>query len=473
MKKPNIQLVVNDVQLDRRPAAAPGAKELPRDRKLAKMNDEYFVIKDEGTKCVVAFVRIRAFAPNQPARRELVTQSFADFRKRFLNDRVEVGENDHGQPIYKNTGDWWLRHPRRRESERAELVPGGEVPDDIFNLWQGFGVTAKKGPWPRLGRHLFEVLAARDRAAFLYILRWCAWCVQNPGWPAEVALVFRGGRGTGKSTFGRLLVDVFGQHGLQVSSSGHLTGRFNNHLRDCVLPFGDEAITPGDRDAESRLKAMLTELELPLEAKGKDLVRVRNNLHVVLASNHEWVVPAGADERRFAVFDVSECHKKDLSWFKRLNQALDAGERAAFLEAMLRLPLGDWHPRQDVPQNAALTDQKIRSLPLLEQRVLDYLVHGDLPKGAAAPLGGGRVLLCTDPFIKSLKMKERRPGLRRQLEQILGRRLGFEKARKMIRGRRHHGWVLPPLPEARRRFDEAYGLSLQWDGTREWAIAGA
>jgi hypothetical protein len=50
-----------------------------------------------------------------------------------------------------------------------------------------------------------EVLAAGDQGCADYILRWAAWALQNPAEPAEAALVFKGGQGTGKSTFGRAM----------------------------------------------------------------------------------------------------------------------------------------------------------------------------------------------------------------------------------------------------------------------------
>jgi len=446
------------------------AKELARDPRLAEMNEQFFVVADEGSRCVVGFFRQPPpTVPGQPPRLELGTQSFTDFRHRFLNHLVDAGVAPQGNPRTLALGDWWLRHPRRRQYERVEFVPEGDVPPGVLNLWQGFAVRPERGPWPRLARHLLEVVAAGDREALRYILRWCAWCVQNPGRPAEVALVLRGGRGIGKSTFACLMRDLFGQHGLQVSSSVHLTGRFNSHLRDCVLLFADEAVRPGDRDAESTLKALITESTLTIERKGKDLVTQPNHLHVIMAANDKWVVPAGIDERRFAVFEVSERRKQDTAWFQRLREALDAGERAAFLDYLQRFPLRGWHPRCDVPQNTALAEQKVQGLPPLERRLYDFLASGELPADAAFPLDGGWVLLCTDRFIQYLELRDPRASVRRQVQLLLGERLGLKSGRRQVGGCRYRGWFFPPLPEARRRFEDALGAPLPWGPTLAWA----
>ena len=146
----------------------------------------------------------------------------------------------------------------------------------------------------------------RRRGARRIHFNWVAYALQNPGKPAEVALVFKGGRGTGKGVFGRTLKNIFGQHGRHISSATHLAGHFNAHLADCALLFADEAFWPGDKSAEGTLKRLITEPTLFIERKGVDAFELPNALKVVMATNEEWAIPAGIDERRFAVFAVSD-----------------------------------------------------------------------------------------------------------------------------------------------------------------------
>ena len=154
-------------------------------------------------------------------------------------------------------------------------------------------------------RHIFEVLADGNRAYAEYIFKFAAWAVQNPGDRAEVALVFRGGKGSGKGTFANALKRMFGQHGLQIFNSKHLVGAFNGHLRNCLLLFADEAFWAGDKQGESVLKGLITEPALMIEQKGVDAAPWKNRLHVIMAANADWVVPASHDERRYAMFDAS------------------------------------------------------------------------------------------------------------------------------------------------------------------------
>lgn len=430
--------------------AAAGAAE------LCELNAKHAVLRNEGGKCVV-LSRVRD--PVGGAARERVQfQSFNDFRNRYLNRRVCAGYKD-GHPQYKKLGAWWLEHPERREYEALTFEPGG--PNEIegyLNLWRGWGVTPMRGDWSLLRAHMREVLANGDEQAFAYMLNWCAFTLQNSSLPAEVALIFKGGRGTGKGMFGRAMVRLFGQHGLQISGSGHLTGRFNAHLRDLCLLFADEALAKGDVEAEAKLKALITEPTLIIEGKGRDAIEAPNRLHIIMASNRDWVVPAGADERRFAVFDVSEQRKGDAAYFKALVSEMESGGLAAMLFDMLAVELGDWHPRHDVPQTHALRDQKEHSLPPEEQWVLGLLDAAELP-GRSPP--NPRRATCNDLYEAARKAS---PKLRDTSDNALARHLTdkWNLPKKDVRVGGHRAREFPPLQEMRRQFEAKYGQ-------REWA----
>ena len=166
-----------------------------------------------------------------------VFQSFGTFRERYSNRYISI--EDKNKPV----GTYWLKHRDRRTFEGIDLVPDGPeiLSGNILNLWGGWGVEAKAGDWSLMRRHVETILANGDPDFADYILRWSAWAVQNPGTPAEVALVLQGEKGSGKGTWFVALRRIFGPHGLHIASSKHLTGSFNGHTRNCLFLFADEA----------------------------------------------------------------------------------------------------------------------------------------------------------------------------------------------------------------------------------------
>jgi hypothetical protein len=215
------------------------------------MNNKHAVISSFGGKCVVI-----EWKPNEmwPETVDMEHQTFAAFKERYMNRYLPV--SDGSKPM--SVAGWWLCHPRRRQYEGLDLVPNGPavLPGNKLNLWQGWGVEAASGDWPLIRRHIVDILAADDPAFAEYIVRWCAWKFQNPGEPNEVALVLKGGKGTGKGAFAQVLMRIFGSHALQIFSSNHLSGKHNKHLQNRLFLFADEAFWAGDRDAERLLKGI-------------------------------------------------------------------------------------------------------------------------------------------------------------------------------------------------------------------------
>ena len=422
---------------------------------LAEMNQHHAVV-------VSGKVRVLSWRDTDPELGRLVVdlQSFEDFRNRYRNQRVVVGFDNNGKPKFVRRGDWWLDHEDRREIRGLVFRPGEAADIAGFqNLWRGWAVEPTAGDWSLMREHVRAVLASGIDEHADYILRWTAWAVQNPARQAEVALVFRGGRGVGKGIFARAVKDLFGQHGLHIRSSKHLTGDFNLHLRDCCLLFADEAIAPGDRAAESRLKGLITEPELLIEGKGQDAVNFANYLHILMASNEKWVIPAGDDERRYAVFDASNTHQQDTAYFGALVAELDGGGLAAMLFDLLAMDLGDWHPRQNVPQTNALRQQKIESLTGLDAYLFDLLCVGDFPTERNA--SGDPVKVKGVPFVSTNTMRDdasRWLRARHGEQHVSGndvaelmKKLGAKQHRRGGGGER--GFLLPSLPTMRAAWD--------------------
>lgn len=327
------------------------AREEAIDPWLRKLNERHAVISDIGGKCRV----ISEVMEPSLGRPRLSRQTFDDFRNRYLHIRIVVGQNDKGD-IIKAAGTWWLSHPNRRQYETVVFAPGRDGRDS-YNLWRGFGCEAIPGECPRFMDHMREVICAQNEEHFKYLLGWMAMAVQKPDRPGEVAIVLRGKQGTGKGFFVKTFGSLFGRHFLQVADPKHLVGSFNSHLRDCLVLFGDEAFYAGDKKHEAVLKMLVTEERITFEAKGIDAEMGPNYVHLLLSSNSEWVVPAGAEERRFFALDVADSKIQNQAYFSQIDREMKNGGREALLHFLLTYDLTDFDVRS-APKTAALREQK-------------------------------------------------------------------------------------------------------------------
>jgi hypothetical protein len=452
-------------------------------QQLTELNVNNCVVLDGGKTMVLRFEKVEHIAGGECYVHRVPTfLRFGDFRNFYLNRRIQVGNRS------VDIGSWWLEHPQRQQYAGVIFRPAGApIINNRYNLWTGWGVEPKQGDWNLLRQHIRETLAAGDENVYQYIMNWLAWAVQHPGEQAEVALVFIGERGSGRSTLGRALSRIFGQHALHLSSPEHLTGRFNAHLRQCCFLFADEAYAPRDKSAEGTLKRLITEPTITIEQKGKDPVEVPNLLHVMMASNNEWVIPAGAHERRFMVQRVSEVHRQDPAWFGPLYKQMREGGYEAMLFDLLARDLGAWHPR-DVVHTEALTGQQEESLSALDAWWFELLQTGVLagadenaPDRAisneyeeeieeSTGFGGTRTRTVRH---EGLFDQARRisPKLKAVTDAALGRYLTKERGCERAWVRRERGWQFPPLAKCRAEWLERFP-DTKWDdlNLEDWTV---
>jgi hypothetical protein len=465
---PDIEKIINDTRNNFGKPEIDGTAAAPSDTTngpvLDRLNAKYFVTKEGGKTWVIAFEKER--------NRHITTyMKFGDFRNLYMNQLVKIEVKDK-PPQFIPLGDRWLRQRRRRQYDGMVFEPGNPatVIDGRFNLWRGWGVVPKRGNWKRMRKHIWLVLAGGDKERFKYIMRWLAWSVQHPDQRAEVALVFKGKRGTGKGTLGNCMMTLFGQHSHQVSNAKHLTGNFNAHMRDLCFLFGDECYWPGQKDAEGTIKRMITEPTLFIEGKGRDAITVPNYLHVMLASNEEWIVPAGENERRYFLNNVSEVKMQNKQWFKAIDDQLKSGGYEAMLFDLMNYKLDNWHPR-DLPEINGLLDQQARSLAPLDSWWVELLETGTL---MGCDPEGPRDRAVSNKYVATIgnsfggEREVTRPGLYDQARSIeprlrnhtsdhqLGtylKKQGCDNAKKVMR---RQGWSFPELLECRAAWEARF-----------------
>jgi hypothetical protein len=356
--------------------AAKAANDGTVERLIAEFNEQFMVV-NEGGKAII-------YAPAEDLilhRRYFDRLGFGDLRALYLNRKIEVGRDDKDNAIMRPVADVWLRHPQRHQFIRGVTFDpsGAPTPEGTLNLWQGFAIQPRAGSWERLRIHIRDVICRGNREHYEYLIQWLARLVQQPAEQGEVAIVMRGAEGTGKGTLARALKRILGQHALAISNSKHLTGNFNSHLRDCVFLFADEAFFAGDRQHVGVLKAIITEPYLTVEGKYQNAVQTPNFLHLMMASNEEWVVPASLEARRFLVLEVSNAHKDDHPWFASIWEEMTAGGYAAMLHDLLRINLATFNVRR-VPVTEGLQQQKKLSLHTDKAWWLDVLHRGYVHK---------------------------------------------------------------------------------------------
>lgn len=434
------------------------------DPNLQAINDEYAVIESVGGKMRIACERW-----SDALQRHMIEFHLRDgFLAMYSNKYVEVsdGKNTTQVPV----GKWWLSHPNRRQYRDVVFFPNRDF-DDSMNLWRGFGVEAVPGDCQPFLDHIRKVVCRGNQTHYDYLIKWMANAVQNPHIPGQVAVVMRGGQGTGKGTFGNLFGKLFGTHYKYVSNPKHVTGQFNSMLTDAVLVFADECFAANDRAAEGALKSLITESTLRVEPKGVDNMEARNCVHLIMATNSEWAISADMDDRRFFVLDVDKVHQADVGYFTRIRQQMEAGGYEALLYMLMHMDLSTFNV-YNCPKTAELRRQQDQSMD-------------DIPSFVLGMLEDGRILPTHSSWQQQAlteavaeHFRAAYPSFRKDAKRALGRflaKIGVTKdeygqpmtwtdssGRDRKSNSRPKVWVFPSLEVCRKLWDEAVGSGRDW-----------
>lgn len=442
----DVEAIVSSVM---RYAAGPSSG-LPTDL-LQELNARHAVVL-VGGKCAV----VNQFPSAGGRYREVTFSTPTDIANWYANVLIGQGKNR------TSAGKAWLAHPERRQYQGLVFAPGKETPG-FLNLYQGFAVEPKRGDCSLLQDHIKNNICRSDDEVHEYLLAWLADCVQNKRERPGVAVVLRGRQGTGKSIFCEEFGKLFGPHFIHVTHANHLTGNFNSHLANKVVVYADEAFWAGDRKAEGVLKAMITEPTQQIELKGKDVITVENHIRLMISSNHNWVIPAGAEERRFFVIDVGDGRIQDTAYFGALVRQMEEGGREAFLQFLLDYDLSGIDLRRP-PSTSALEDQKMHSASPIQAWWRERLQDG-APTSITA--SWAEMVSTAELYEDYLKFCGEVGRKHRASQSIFGRELkGLIP--NLIRGRspkkhsRQWVYILPPLDECRRQHDLLNRTKTSW-----------
>jgi phage/plasmid-associated DNA primase len=370
--------------------------------------------------------------------------------------------------------------------------PAGRCSDpEILNLWLGFAVRPHAGSWDLLKSHIRGVICNNDPVVFAYLLDWMADLVQRPAYQGEVAVVLRGQEGCGKGTLAKALKYLLGQHGFAISNARHLTGNFNSHLRDVVFLFADEAFIAGERAHIGVLKALITEPYLTIEGKYQNAVQTPNFLHVIMASNEDWVVPASLKSRRWLVLDVPGHKIGDHAYFAAIYRELEHGGYRAMLDELLKRDISKSNLRA-VPVTEALQTQRKRSVDTITAWWLDCLHRAyvfESKLGLEEHWAQWHEFLPTEvlfaSYIRSCRDRHERYPLSRELfgkwmgeiakpGRMRNQATGEHMVDTMTDGRprrvaelimraKPYGYSIGALDEARLSFSSKCGLAIEWE----------
>lgn len=256
----------------------------------------------------------------------------------------------------------WMSSPLRRQYNDMGIYPQNDQPETTLNTWNGWGVQADpRGSCAMYLEHMREIICHGDGKVYEWLLDWMADCVQDTRKIKGCCVVLKGIEGCGKGVWADTFGSLFGKHYCHLIDTERLVGKFNSFLADSIIVFADEVLWPGDRKAGNILKGLVTESVVYRESKGVDVIEVENLSRVIIASNEDWIIPAGPQSRRWLVLNCDGKAAGNRKYFDTLCKEIADGGKEALLHFLMGRKITS--DLRVAPHTKGLAEQRLMSNP--------------------------------------------------------------------------------------------------------------
>mgnify|MGYP000265026812 CR=1 FL=1 len=216
----------------------------------------------------------------------------------------------------------------RVQMQNVRLVPAVEGPAPYGNIMA-------------LVAHLCD----QDENLRIWLLRWLAYQLRNPGAKMSTALIFNGGRESGKRLFLKYVVAQLFHEDAPWIRAHQLHNVFNDWASDGGLVMVEG---PVSRRHLERMKAYMGSTALVIETRAAQSRKIPNTLNFIYLSHEDDFLPAGLFCQRFVVLDVPPARQP--AFYHAILHEIACGGVESFRDFLLhRLEMGNFTSSTPAP----------------------------------------------------------------------------------------------------------------------------
>jgi hypothetical protein len=423
------------------------------------------------------------------------TNIFLMARKDFIdsleNMRILIVGEDNKPKITPIT-ELWLKGPHR-EYEHIVFDPSKEYNRDdyhYFNTWRGFAIPQGIGDVAPFLDYVKKIVVSNNEEHYEWLLDWVAHMFQKPWEKPGTSVVLRGIEGIGKSFFAETIGKLISgrknnkrnNYYFKTSNPEHVMNHFNDHLANIILLHLEETFWAGDKKGAHLIKDFITGDELSIGQKHLSTKMALSYMRVIQNGNDNWLVPAGMESRRFAVFDVSDELLQNTEFYGEMSIWLDNNGLEALMYYFNHRDIT--HDIRKVPITEGLIEQRVSSMDSVTAMWLNILIAKRLPFVENLGIDGVKVVkeVLFDHYCSQMRKTMTRTRstetdfankIRALVPKIINGKPvkgGMGKPESLIKsckvggkGEQRMAFIIPPLDICRKCMDHVLGSKYDWE----------
>jgi len=190
---------------------------------------------------------------------------------------------------------------------------------------------------------LLLYLCNGDEDVFLWVLRWIAYPLRNPGAKMTTSVLMHGDEGSGKNLFWEEVVcRLYGEYG-GVIGNAQIETQYNEWVSRKLFFVCDEVVTRSElRQIKGKLKALISGKRMNVNPKHLPERSEANHMNFVFLSNELQPLALDQSDRRYLVIWTPP--KQSLEFYKEVADEAFSGGMEAFYSLLLNdLDMGDFN----------------------------------------------------------------------------------------------------------------------------------
>jgi putative DNA primase/helicase len=204
-----------------------------------------------------------------------------------------------------------------------------------------------------------------------------------------------------------------------------------------------------DKRQYDKLKSLISEKTQSVERKGLEPEPVRVLARFIFTGNHDHLIKAGTNERRWLVLEPSSLKQDNRAYWEDLYESIHGNAPAKLLYHLLHLDLSDFDVRKP-PVTQGLIDQKLASLKLQEVWIYEQL-------SSEKPFNGKARITAPDAINLFIEFSEKNnePKTQPQARSLVGKMMsaaGLVVIGRSDRGNGIRFYDIPSIGDMRKAF---------------------
>ena len=190
---------------------------------------------------------------------------------------------------------------------------------------------------------------------------------------------------------------------------------------------------------------------------------------MIIASNNDWIIPAGFRERRFCVIEVANTQQKNHEYFKAIAEQMENGGREAMLYDMLKMEDVNVSDLKNFVRTEALFEQQLNSMSTFHKFWYECLQRGTILKNDKQWTCRTIKTEQYDEYIEFTHiMGDRFPLTDSQFSKNLNDICSnIKNIRPNINGKRVRSFIFSDLDKCKLDFEESIGNTIAWEAIIE------